>query len=277
MNRYLIVNSDDFGISDGVNRGIVEAHLHGIVSSTSVMAHMPAADAGIRYAQAEAPTLGLGLHLTLSFGTPVSDPARIPSLVTSEGTFVSTFAELSQKMTSFSATDLEIELRAQFERFVLLAGRKPDHLDSHHHSTYYQPDAFEVMCQLAAEHDLPIRRPTWLDGPAFDHMPTNADGRLVERLRESYERHGKPRTTDAMLDPIFRWERGSRVEALRQALEGIHPGYTEIICHVGYAEDLQEIFNIQREDELEALTDPSILACLPILGIREVTFANLPR
>jgi len=64
---------------------------------------------------------------------------------------------------------------------------------------------------------------------------------------------------------------------LRQALESVRSGYTELVCHVGYAAGLQEDFTFQREDELDAVTDPAILASLSMLGIREVAFSNLPR
>src|ERR687896_2728566 len=82
--RQLVVNADDFGISRGVNRGIVEAHRSGLVTSASLMANLPAAEDALTRA-ATCPDLGLGLHLTLSAGRPLSPPEQLPSLVDGTG------------------------------------------------------------------------------------------------------------------------------------------------------------------------------------------------
>jgi len=277
MTKYLIVNSDDFGISEDVSRGIIEANQKGIVSSTSTMANMPAAGAAIRDAHQHAPKLGLGLHLVLSFGSPVSPPEKVPSLVNEAGTFVSNYRDLMAKIASYTAEDLELELNAQFDRFVELAGHKPDHIDSHHRAAYLHPAAFEVMMSLAEKHNLPYRRATWLDGDQYAQVPTNADGKLVEQLRAIYDKHGQPKSPDYMAE-IFYWDRRSRVEPMRQAIESLKDGYTELICHVGYGADLQEDYNIQRDDDLAATLDPSIVALVKNNpDIQLVTFANLPK
>jgi hypothetical protein len=85
--RQLIVNADDFGYSSGVNRGILEAHRQGIVTSTSVMVNQRAAPAGTKQALTDAPDLGLGLHLILTQGRPVLPPGQVPSLVGGDGRF----------------------------------------------------------------------------------------------------------------------------------------------------------------------------------------------
>src|SRR5512135_2580948 len=64
LERLLIVNADDFGLSPGVNRGILEAHRHGIVTSASLMVRWPAARAAVDAARAH-PALGIGLHVDL--------------------------------------------------------------------------------------------------------------------------------------------------------------------------------------------------------------------
>src|SRR3974377_864725 len=65
MKRYLILNADDFGLSEGVNRGIIRAHEQGIVTSTSLMVRWPAAAEAARCAQ-QHPRLSFGLHLDLA-------------------------------------------------------------------------------------------------------------------------------------------------------------------------------------------------------------------
>jgi chitin disaccharide deacetylase len=274
MTKYLIVNSDDFGISENVSRGIIEAHLNGIVTSTSTMVNMPAAASAIKVAHEQAPKLGLGLHLVLSYGKPVSAPESVPSLVNADGTFVQNYSGLMEKLTSYSAADLETEFRAQFNRFVELAGHKPDHIDSHHRAAYLTVDAFEVMMSLCEEHGLGFRRPEWLDGDDLSHVPTNADGKLVDNLATIYEKHGKPAVPQYMTDGTFFWDRRSRLETLRAAIEAIQADYTELICHVGYGAGLEEDYHIQREDELAAITHPEIVA-LVNANFQKITFADL--
>ncbi len=270
MTKYLIVNSDDFGISEGVSRGILEAHHQGIVTSTTVMVNMPAAEASIRQAQESAPELGLGLHLTLSFGKPVSDPATVPSLVTEKGTFVSNYAELMEKMPHFSAEDLEREMLAQFERFQQFAGRLPDHLDSHHGATYSHQAAFEVMLRLATEHNLPIR---W-SGSIDERY--GLDSEAASNLDALLEKYGKPRTCDRLVDFIFDFESTSRIERLKAGLKTIEDGYSELVVHVGYAENLQEDYNFQREQELASVTDSDVKQIIEAEGIQLCNFGDLP-
>src|SRR5438477_8895511 len=106
--RYLVVNADDFGACSGVNRGIVEAHQRGIVTSASLMTGMPGSEEAARLA-GECPTLSVGLHASLQ--NERSEPD----------------ADLRSPGASRAA------LEAQLMRFRELLGRWPTHLDSHHH------------------------------------------------------------------------------------------------------------------------------------------------
>ena len=85
----LIVNADDYAMSPGVSRGILEAHARGVVTSTTALVNTPGAKEALAAARAGAPALGLGLHVNLSFGRPVLPPSAVPSLVGDEGHFFS--------------------------------------------------------------------------------------------------------------------------------------------------------------------------------------------
>src|SRR3954462_986306 len=86
LSRQLVVNADDFGISRGVNRGIVEAHRNGLGTSASVMPNLPSAEDALTRATI-CPDLGLGLHLTLTAGPPLCPPNDVPTLVDADGQF----------------------------------------------------------------------------------------------------------------------------------------------------------------------------------------------
>src|SRR5919112_1525178 len=113
--RQLVVNADDFGISRGVNRGIVEAHRAGLVTSASLMSNLPSAEDALTRATT-CPDLGLGLHLTLTAGRPLTPPDRVPTLVDDDGCFHllgTLLARLS--LGQVHADDLARELSAQVE------------------------------------------------------------------------------------------------------------------------------------------------------------------
>ena len=123
--KYLIVNADDFGASRGINRGIIEAHRHGIVTSTSLMVNTPFSAEAAKLAD-EVRHLSVGLHVNL--------PTE----------------------TNGSPEHTRDDLQKQFARFVELMGRPPTHLDSHH-NVHRDPEKLPVFFALAEEYDLPLR------------------------------------------------------------------------------------------------------------------------
>ena len=84
--KRLIINADDLGWTEGVNRGIVEAHRNGIVTSTTLLANGIAFDSAVRLARQEN-HLGVGVHLNLSDGAPILPRWEVPSLVGADGQF----------------------------------------------------------------------------------------------------------------------------------------------------------------------------------------------
>ncbi len=280
----LIVNADDFGRSAGVNRGILEAHEKGIVTSTTVMINYEDAPAGLEVALETAPDLGLGLHLTLSSGGPVSPPGEVPSLVGEGGRF-HPVARLAERIKGWEAEDLEREMRAQVARFIALAGRPPDHLDSHHHAAYLHPDALRTMLGLAAEYNLPIRRPEVAPTPAetaaaMRHLRKEFTPALALELAEGIhtvlEGAAMPPSPDRLETGFF--GPGTILGELLVILTNLPAqGVTELMCHPGYVDGLDGGYTVERQRELEALTHPSVHEVVAAERIRLMTFAELPR
>jgi predicted glycoside hydrolase/deacetylase ChbG (UPF0249 family) len=120
--RYLIVNADDFGLSPGINRGIVQAHEEGIVTSASLMVHRPAAEEAASYARQRA-ALSVGLHFDLCEWTYADD----------------TWHLVRETVPVEDATAVAGEFARQLEDFRRLVGREPTHLDSHQHVHHTEP------------------------------------------------------------------------------------------------------------------------------------------
>src|SRR5262249_20914256 len=147
--RRLVVNADDFGLTVGVNDGILDAHEHGILTSASLFANAPATADAIRRARWH-PSLGIGVHLALVDGAPVLPPADVPTLVTGDGRFRRSWKPFVAACLRgrVSLVEVERELTAQIETIVA-AGVLPTHLDTHKHVHAYPP-IFAVVSRLAA-------------------------------------------------------------------------------------------------------------------------------
>lgn len=139
MPRRLIVNADDFGLSAGINRGIIDAHERGIVTSASLMVRGAAAAAAADYGRNDS-QLSVGLHIDLAEWI-YSDNAWTP---------------LYQLVDLTDPVAVEHEVRRQLDLFISLMGRPPTHLDSHQHVHRDEPTQ-SVARTLAGELKIPLR------------------------------------------------------------------------------------------------------------------------
>ena len=139
MTRRLIVNADDFGLSEGVNRGILRAHDHGIVTSASLMVRQSAAQAAITEARRR-PRLSLGLHLDVG------------EWEYRDGQWLAVY----EVVPGDDAGALAAEVERQLDAFVRLVGRPPTHVDSHQHAHRSEP-LKGIAEALAARLGVPLR------------------------------------------------------------------------------------------------------------------------
>jgi predicted glycoside hydrolase/deacetylase ChbG (UPF0249 family) len=278
MRKRLIINADDYGRSPGVSRGILQAHREGIVTSTTVMVNQP--DVETQLAEALAcPKLGIGLHLVFSAWRPTLPPEEIPSLVDSNGFFLSQH-DLWAHAEEISIAQLRAEFRTQMKRFGRLTGRLPDHVDCHHFVHLYPP-FFQVYADLAAEFDLPLRVPF---PPEADFRRAIATLPYLEEFPIDLVR-GMVVTNSALLkarqlcypDHFISTFFGMEVLTLDFVLDLLRTlpqGTSELMCHPGHDDAglAGSTYRSEREIELQLLTDPSVRACLVELGIDPVTF-----
>lgn len=137
--RQLIVNADDFGHSIGVNRGIIQAHEYGIVTSASVLVRRPAAAQAAEYAR-NSPSLSLGLHIDLGEWL-YRDESWMP---------------LYQVVALDEASTVREEISHQLAVFRKLTGREPTHIDSHQHVHLREP-VRSVLLGIADDLKVPVR------------------------------------------------------------------------------------------------------------------------
>lgn len=137
--RYLIVNADDFGHSSAVNRGVIHAHDHGIVTSASLMVRWPAAAEAAEYAR-NRPGLSLGLHLDFGEWAYKDENWR----------------PVYKVVPLDEVTELRHEVLHQIAAFRTLTGRDPDHIDSHQH-VHLRELVRSVVLEEALESRAPVR------------------------------------------------------------------------------------------------------------------------
>jgi len=148
--KRLVVNADDFGLTEGTNQGILEAHERGILTSTTLMANATAFDSAVELAR-RSPRLGVGVHLSLTGDRPVCDPTAVPSVVGDDGRFFRGPVELAQRMFAHKVhlAEVERELAAQIEK-ARRAGIEVTHLDGHKH-VHMLPGVFPIVVRLARQ------------------------------------------------------------------------------------------------------------------------------
>jgi predicted glycoside hydrolase/deacetylase ChbG (UPF0249 family) len=276
MTLRLIINADDYGRTPGISRGIRDAHLRGLVTSSTVMMNMPPAVNELKIAQKETPNLGLGVHLVLTAGKPLLPAGKIPSLSTSEGSFhkVDEFVKLAKAL---NLEEVRAEWSAQIEAFIVAAGKKPTHLDSHHHSSYFTPGLLQSMFELAREYDLPIRLPIAHNtGKNIEGLPEELTPSLSEFAPPLLEKF-QPNSPDAFFASFYD-DYATRREFLRILSNFLPNGTFEIMCHPGYADEVfakESSYAFQRQAELEILTDPAMRKEIDRRGIQLISFAQL--
>jgi hopanoid biosynthesis associated protein HpnK len=289
--KKLIVNADDFGLTEGVNRAIIHGHRDGIITSTTLMANGQAFDQAVESASA-APELGVGVHLNLTQGRPTCPASQVRSILTPGGTFYPSPGILARRILTHKVkpSDVENELRSQIEK-IALAGVRITHLDGHKH-IHLLPPIFSVVVKLAHEYGIdcvrcPIEsassalepllsgRPEWR-GRARQYLL----GRVLSTLAASQVK--KLARAGLYWPPHFYGLSQTGfldTPMLEQLLQALPEGTSEIMCHPGYLDAslrrTRTRLRAQREIELEALTNASVRQLVVDLGIELIPYDKL--
>jgi len=277
--RFLVINADDLGFAQGVNRGIFEAYAAGTVSSASMMVSCPAFGEAAEQALRDAPGLGIGLHLNLVSGTPL---AAVPSLVDPDTGRFHPLDVLARRALAgqVDAADVRRECEAQLAALVA-AGITPTHLDSHRHA-HALPGILPAVAAVAEDESIPVvRRPldraSLLDPIASAKMLVlHAAWRtaligvaVAHRARLARAPHFRGIAIQGMPDVR---------ERLLATLDQLPLGVTEIMMHPGYDDEVlaaQDGYRVEREAEVAALLDPAVRARLAKGDVRLVTFREV--
>jgi len=151
----LIINSDDFGYSRGMNYAILDTHQLGVLTSATLMPNMFGFEQAVEMAK-QCPKLGVGIHLVLTCQKPLLNTHK--HLTREDGIFyhVSEYSAGKIELTPEWASEVEAEWEAQIQK-VLACGIKPTHFDSHHHMHLFSEQTRAIVFKLAEKYGVPVR------------------------------------------------------------------------------------------------------------------------
>jgi chitin disaccharide deacetylase len=251
----LIIHADDFGLTPGVTRGILEAHAAGVVTSTSVMVGTPGWPDAAEQLRAH-PSLDVGLHFNLLVGQPLTLPALVVRALTGRIDVDQIRGECTAQLAELQATGVRVT-----------------HIDSHRH-THALPGVWTAVQSVAAAEGLHVRVPS-------EPWRTARTPRLAAQLHRaavsaSAWRPNTRRTTrftGLTLNGADDFEAG-----IIRTLDGLDPGITELMVHPGHVDPALAAvdgYTWQRERELTALLGPTIANRLARGDIALTSFAYI--
>ena len=281
--RILIINADDLGLSNGVNQGIEQAHQNGLVTSATLLTNMPGFSTGVEVAYNN-PDLGIGIHLNIIRGEPLSPTESVLPLLDTSGKFFSNIYQIGRLAANPEFQKAaEQEYRQQIEK-VLDACLKPDHLDFEKHHGIWKP-LYKIGCQLADEYGLAIRsyrEPLFFitqnfPYPGLSNLWQSLHLRLYSTL--FHKKISTPRP-----NYFFGQSHIGKIDTdyLKSLIKTLPFGVSELMTHPGKKINQEdELLKKQigsswitdrREAELTALTNKNILAILKDTDIQLTTF-----
>lgn len=290
--RRLIINADDFGLTSGINRAIVEAHRAGTVTSATLMAGGRRFDDAIAIAHS-CPSLGVGCHVVLIDGHPLKSRGDVPSLIessASEPRFRDSLASFAGSLMTgrVDPQHIEAEAVAQISK-LQSAGIEVSHLDTHKH-THVFPAVLKPLLSAARKCGIrAIRNP---------FVPRR---RVTDREIRRWQTLGKRYVQVEVLRAL--WGRGFRVavesagllttdgsfgvvetgymdsQLLNAVFAAIPQGTWELVCHPGYDDDelgsIRTRLRRSRAEELQLFKSPATRDLLADHGIELITYKQL--
>ncbi len=289
--KKLIINADDFGLSRGINRGIIELFKKGALTSTSLLVNMPGFDDAVSLIK-ENQSLGAGIHINVIRGKPVSPVKKVGSLCESGFFRGSIFSLLGLPYTHKKGLDeFGRECRAQIEKAVS-SGIHITHVDSEKHIHIIKP-FFKILLKIAQEYGISKIR-CINEIPYFSHhifnFPYFFNKQLYTALYLSFCSIENKQLLDThnFNSPDYFYGISATgnmtLENYTRVLSNLKKGTTEIMCHPGYIDNEWKSYplnrekyyiNSRRQKELSILLSPKIKELFKQHGISLMSYREL--
>ena len=266
--RFLIINSDDFGESQETIDAILTAFHHGFISSTSAFAGSPIFEKMIEALKTS--SIPCGVHLSFTSGRPLLDVRKVPSLIDPSTDSFPDEKIQRRRLDKISPAELYLEFEAQIEAF-LKAGVAPTHLDNHHSTVYLKGELFHQVLLLGQKYGLPVRMP-------FDHQMdlktslyaayfgiSTSDVEILTKYHQKTAAMLSVRTTGFYFQVLSSFKKVSDiVQIIRSTPEGV----SELCVHVGGGDP-------RKEKETTLLCSGEIARAIKEEGVILISYRDL--
>ncbi len=281
--RLLLITADDFGVGPETTRGILDAALCGVVTSSVVLVNSPYAEDAVRVWESLARPVELGWHPCLTLDSPVLPPDWVPSLVEPDGRFHSLgrFMRLAM-LGRISSVEVRAELKAQYARFVELVGRPPANVNAHHHIHVFRVVGEALSHVLADQNPRPFFRRVVESRRTLRKVPGARPKRTFLALQGRAAARRQARSgipgNDTLLgvtDPQY----VSDPEFFKRWLAAARGQHVELACHPGHPDPTlagrdDDPLN-RRPHELELLLTPEFQSAVRAAGFELVTATDM--
>ncbi|MDO8462410.1 MAG: ChbG/HpnK family deacetylase [Deltaproteobacteria bacterium] len=273
--RKLVVHADDFGLSEGINEGIVSAMKKGVVTSTSLLVNFPNSLEAMELAQKN--SFDVGWHVNLTLGKPISPPEKVPSLVRPDGTFYPLKLFLRRAfLRQISEKDVAEELQAQWKLFSK-ADLEPTHVDGHQHVHLF-PVVRDVVRDIVHQKKIPfVRIPHEQGGIGTPRLLTRCFLKILKGGKRSFWQQGEIQSISFFgLSVAFS---GNLFDSWKSLLCRIQAPVAEVMVHPGRMKSGENLygddFKGDREKEWQLLMSPEWQSMIHAIGFQSVSFRDL--
>lgn len=282
----IIINADDFGISPGTNQAIITAYQKGLLTSTSIMPNGPAFNTAVKLAH-QNPNLGIGIHLSLTWGKAILPPTSIPDLVMPDGYFYPSFLRVFIKSLYSAKYRQQVynEFNAQIKT-VLNSEIKPDHLNSQIH-IHFCPGIFPIVLALSKKYKLSnLRLP---NEPYIGHYSIiNLIKWLYLKIIYYYLKIiFNPQVKNQFYGVLYTSQMSKKIIEKICFLAKQKNSSVEILTHPGLLDtgksnfdyNRQKVYDFisqpERKNELSTLLDPTLITIIKKSGAKLISFKQL--
>jgi len=264
----ILFQGDDFGFTRGVTLGIVDSIDRGVLRNTGLFANMPSAEFAVSFMK-DRPQACFGIDFNLVAGPCVSDPAEIPHLVDEKGNFIKSGVRTRDprwqseegRAELFPYEEVKRELWAQFNRFIELAGRKPEYLHEHSISSEnYRKVIREISEAESIPYSTDILHKLHMDGPMQKLFLNNVASQKK------------------IFDPMDQLNKNTVAQFMDLRDELVENGCSSFICHPGYVDaELLGLttLSLERAKDAEMMQSPSVRQWCEENGVELITYRDL--
>lgn len=252
--KNIIIRADDLGYSKGVNYGTYESVKNGLINNVGVMVNMKDTLHGLDLLKPF--DLDIGMHTVICAGKPLTDPEKIPSLVTSDGLFKPSKVYRTAEHDVVNLDEVIIEIEAQYQYFLKIVGKKPDYFEAH---AVYSENLLKGLEIVAERHNLPLL-PFDLDLNPVKFKNNTTITTFMDSMKPNYD----PYRTFA--------------DTVKFALASPEDNVPMMVCHPGYLDQSiiqQSSLTIPRTQEVDFLCDPKVVQEIENKGLHLARYTEL--